>query len=437
MKKDVKRKKSWSSGNWLLLIAVLLVVLVSVPVINEMVPRRVKVRYISFDGVVESEYETRAHRVSDFLAEHEYEIADSDMVFGLMEEAATKPTVDDLKAGLRNVYMYYTGQLEKREEIFPYKGGFRRTAGSMRGTAIKADVAAQGSGGESDEPSADAYETQNGPAADAHETQNEPAAGASGNQSPEQDAGADAFITEGMTIEIKKAETAAAKIGGEKVKLVLYPGTVEETLKYNGVEWDEDDIIKPALEDKLGFDDKIKITRVDIVTEEKKETIEPVEEGAVFDKGLASGTIVRTEGKPGKAVYKYTYKYVNGKKKKTKKEFDRWVKKPTNIQLRFGTSVTGETGAVDFSETFTGNCTAYYFGNNAHGATGGRCHYGTCAVDPKVIPYGTKLYVEGYGTAVANDCGGAVKGHIIDLYMRSTKECFSWGRRNKKVYVLR
>jgi 3D (Asp-Asp-Asp) domain-containing protein len=128
---------------------------------------------------------------------------------------------------------------------------------------------------------------------------------------------------------------------------------------------------------------------------------------------------------------------VNGKKKKTKKEFDHWIRKPTNIQLRFGTSVTGESGDVEFDETFIGNCTAYYFGNNAHGATGQRCHYGTCAVDPRVIPYGTKLYVEGYGTAVANDCGGAVKGHIIDLYMRSTKECFSWGRRNKKVYILK
>ena len=57
-------------------------------------------------------------------------------------------------------------------------------------------------------------------------------------------------------------------------------------------------------------------------------------------------------------------------------------------------------------------------------------------MDPKVIPYGTKLWVEGYGTAVANDCGGAVKGNIIDLYMHSTKECYSWGRRNVKTYVL-
>ena len=128
---------------------------------------------------------------------------------------------------------------------------------------------------------------------------------------------------------------------------------------------------------------------------------------------------------------------MNGKKIKTRKKFKKWIKTPVGIKLTFGTNQTGETGKVEYSSTFIGNCTAYYFGNNAHGATGQRCHYGTCAVDPKVIPYGTKLYVEGYGTAVANDCGGAVKGHIIDLYMRSTKECFSWGRRNKKVYILK
>lgn len=53
-----------------------------------------------------------------------------------------------------------------------------------------------------------------------------------------------------------------------------------------------------------------------------------------------------------------------------------------------------------------------------------------------MIPYGTKLYIEGYGVAVANDCGGAVKGNVIDLYMNSTSECIQWGRRYKKVYVL-
>ncbi len=374
-----------SAGKWLLVIAALLLVFAAVPVIDEFIPRKVTVKYITFEGDLEKEYETRAHKVSDFIGEHEYEIADADMVQDLYEADAVDPTVDDIKNGLKSWFMHLIGKWGKEEPLLPYVRGLDRTAGSMRGT----------------------------------------------------DDTADSYIQNGMTIRVKKAEKKKALIGGKKTEIYMYPGSVGETLKYNDIELDEDDLIKPAVDHELGFDDQIKITRVKIVTEEKKETIEPKEAGAVFDRSLASGTIARTEGKAGKAVYRYTYKYVNGKKKKTKKEFDHWIRKPTDIQLRFGTSVTGETGAVEFGETFIGNCTAYYFGKNAHGATGGHCHYGTCAVDPRVIPYGTKLYVEGYGTAVANDCGGAVKGHIIDLYMRSTKECFSWGRRNKKVYILK
>lgn len=414
MEQERKLKKRWSIGKWLLLIAALLVVLAAVPVVDEFIPRKVTVKYITFDGVVEKEYETRAHRVSDFVAEHGYEIGDDDMVLDLYETAAMDPKPDNIKEGLKNLYLQYTGKLEKEESSLPFANGFERSAGSMRNAELEADGASM----EKQQADADP------------ETADEALL-------EKQAAGADRFVANDMTIRVKKAEEKTAKIGGKKRKINTYPGTVAETLAYNDIEWDEDDEIKPALDSELGFDDKIKITRVKVVVKEKTESIEPKEEGAVFDSSVASGTIVRTEGKPGKAVYKYTYKYVNGKKKKTKKEFDHWIRKPTNIQLKFGTSVTGESGEVDFSETFIGNCTAYYFGNNAHGATGGRCHYGTCAVDPKVIPYGTKLYVEGYGTAVANDCGGAVKGHIIDLYMRSTKECFSWGRRNKKVYVLK
>ena len=383
--RKTKKRKYMSAGKWLLVIAALLLVFAAVPVIDEFIPRKVTVKYITFEGNLEKEYETRAHKVSDFIGEHEYEIADADMVQDLYEADAVDPTVDDIKNGLKSWFMHLIGKWGKEEPLLPYVGGLDRTAGSMRGT----------------------------------------------------DDTADSYIQNGMTIRVKKAEKKKALIGGKKTEICMYPGSVGETLKYNNIELDEDDLIKPAVDHELGFDDQIKITRVKIVTEEKKETIEPKEAGAVFDRSLASGTIARTEGKAGKAVYRYTYKYVNGKKKKTKKEFDHWIRKPTDIQLRFGTSVTGETGTVEFGETFIGNCTAYYFGKNAHGATGGHCHYGTCAVDPRVIPYGTKLYVEGYGTAVANDCGGAVKGHIIDLYMRSTKECFSWGRRNKKVYILK
>ncbi|NEZ47578.1 hypothetical protein FDF74_10285 [Clostridium niameyense] len=62
--------------------------------------------------------------------------------------------------------------------------------------------------------------------------------------------------------------------------------------------------------------------------------------------------------------------------------------------------------------------------------------YSTIAVDPRVIPFGTKVYVEGYGYAIADDIGGRIKGNIIDVFLTSEAECNSWGRRNVKVHIL-
>ncbi|PGB03400.1 3D domain-containing protein [Bacillus toyonensis] len=58
------------------------------------------------------------------------------------------------------------------------------------------------------------------------------------------------------------------------------------------------------------------------------------------------------------------------------------------------------------------------------------------AVDPAVIPLGSTVYVEGYGTAIAGDTGSAIKGHIIDLLMPDSATANNWGRRTVKVTIL-
>ena len=57
-------------------------------------------------------------------------------------------------------------------------------------------------------------------------------------------------------------------------------------------------------------------------------------------------------------------------------------------------------------------------------------------MDPSVIPLGTRLYVEGYGYATADDIGSAIKGDRIDVFFESQGDCVRWGRRYTKVYVL-
>ncbi len=61
---------------------------------------------------------------------------------------------------------------------------------------------------------------------------------------------------------------------------------------------------------------------------------------------------------------------------------------------------------------------------------------GIVAVDPEVIPYYTKMYVPGYGVALAGDCGGAIQGHIIDVFVDSYDEAWDWGRKNIEIYIL-
>lgn len=243
-------------------------------------------------------------------------------------------------------------------------------------------------------------------------------------------------VEDGMEIRVRHATNAVAKIAGKDTKVLIVPGTVEDNLLLNDIEFDDDDIITPSLNTKITDKTKIEVKEVTIKTVTKKETVK-ARSVVRLDPKLTSGVEERVNGHDGKAVYEYTTTYINGKKKETKKTVKKWIKKVQDNELRLGTSLTGHTGEFEVKESFTGNTTAYWMGNNARGASGGRCVYGTCAVDPKRIPYGTDMWVEGYGYARANDCGGAIKNDHIDLWMHSYRESCQWGRRFVTVYVLK
>lgn len=106
-----------------------------------------------------------------------------------------------------------------------------------------------------------------------------------------------------------------------------------------------------------------------------------------------------------------------------------------------GRTITTEDGEVlTYTSTMSVEATAYTGGGIT--ATGTSARYGAIAVDPTVIPYGTKMYIVSddgkwiYGVATAEDCGGAIKGHIIDLYFDDYSTCIQFGRRNCTVYIL-
>ncbi|MBO6179306.1 MAG: peptidoglycan-binding protein [Selenomonadaceae bacterium] len=90
-------------------------------------------------------------------------------------------------------------------------------------------------------------------------------------------------------------------------------------------------------------------------------------------------------------------------------------------------------------KTITMHATAYSPqdpGVGKYTATGARVRKGIVAVDPKVIPLGTKLYIEGYGEAVAADVGGGIKNYVIDIAFDTHSEAIAFGRRNVVVTIL-
>jgi 3D (Asp-Asp-Asp) domain-containing protein len=68
--------------------------------------------------------------------------------------------------------------------------------------------------------------------------------------------------------------------------------------------------------------------------------------------------------------------------------------------------------------------------------SGERARFGIVAVDPRIIPLGSRVYVEGYGPALAADVGGAIKGPRIDLCFNSTHQARAWGRRSVRVWIV-
>jgi 3D (Asp-Asp-Asp) domain-containing protein len=81
---------------------------------------------------------------------------------------------------------------------------------------------------------------------------------------------------------------------------------------------------------------------------------------------------------------------------------------------------------------------AYYKGGNGLvTATGVKCKEGrTIAVDPKVIPYGTYVYIEDVGIRVAEDCGG-FRDMTIDIYMKTESACYDLGKQTKRVWIIK
>ncbi|MDN3955385.1 peptidoglycan-binding protein [Sporolactobacillus laevolacticus] len=128
---------------------------------------------------------------------------------------------------------------------------------------------------------------------------------------------------------------------------------------------------------------------------------------------------------------------------KTEDQSKQAQSQPATNQPKKQTRVIRKTETVAAVKEFYANSTAYTArctGCSGTTATGidliKNPNTKVIAVDPSVIPLGTKLYVEGYGYAIAGDTGGAIKGRKIDVFFNSNSDALQWGRRTVKVRVL-
>ncbi|MBS4193437.1 DUF348 domain-containing protein [Bacillus sp. FJAT-49705] len=254
-------------------------------------------------------------------------------------------------------------------------------------------------------------------------------------------------IKNDLEITVDKAFPLTLSDGGKEQKVWSTSTTVGDFLTQQGITLNELDRTEPKAEEIVKENDIIQIVRVEKVTDVVEE---PIQFAVVTEKdsSLAKGSQkVINEGKEGLLTKEYEVVLENGKEisrkliseKKSKEKQDKVVAvgtKPLAVkQVASRGSESGQELYVD-STAYTANCN----GCSGRTATGInlRSNPGAkvIAVDPRVIPLGTKVYVEGYGYAIAADTGGSIKGNKIDVFFPSKADAYRWGRKTVKIKIL-
>lgn len=255
-------------------------------------------------------------------------------------------------------------------------------------------------------------------------------------------------IKEDIEIKVIRGFKVEISAGGKSIELKTIARPVKEVLTKAGIEFDEDDIIKPGLETIVKPNDEIRVTNVRSEVIAKQVTLSPKTEYRK-DKNLERGKrkTVRS-GESGLAEHQIQLTYHDEVLKKQTILAKKVIKPVVNEIVAVGTKPVVRTlvtsrGSYRYVETRVMEATAYYPGPESCGKwadgytyTGKKAGYGVVAVDPKVIRLGTQLYIEGYGKAEAADIGGAIKGNKIDLCYETYQEAIMFGRKKVKVYIL-
>ncbi|MBE7036736.1 MAG: DUF348 domain-containing protein [Ruminococcaceae bacterium] len=256
----------------------------------------------------------------------------------------------------------------------------------------------------------------------------------------------DSVLREGDEIVIERAKRIVLTADGVTRDIYSCESVLSKALADCGVVMGQYDEIMPVLETPVSEGMKVQIFRV-CVTEEV--CTEVIEKGTVIKpnyEARASHSVVVQEGEDGSE--EVTYKVITRDGVEIAREVlsSTVTKEPVDTIVEKGVQgakiVPASADELKVKEVIDGTATAYTARSGARTASGKVAAYGIIAVDPRVIPMGSKLYIEAvdgswtYGYAIAGDTGGAIKGKKIDLFYNSYSECIQFGRRPARIYVL-
>lgn len=257
-------------------------------------------------------------------------------------------------------------------------------------------------------------------------------------------------VSEKEIIKIKLAKPVEITANGVQLQVQSADDTIgemlkdeKESLEEHGIKFDENiDEVSPSLDSQIEDGMSVQIVNV-----EKKELVQNesinfetvVEKDKNLDKSVSK---VKSEGVNGEKQVTYEVVYRDGVETSRNITSTKTIKEPKNEIVVKGTGqVYASRGGESINYKEKINCVATAYSGDRTTATGrspvrNPGGMSTIAVDPSFIPLGSKVYVEGYGYAIASDTGGAIKGNIIDIFLNSSSECKSWGRRPVTVLIV-
>ena len=261
-------------------------------------------------------------------------------------------------------------------------------------------------------------------------------------------------------ITVRRGMTVTVRSGGETMQIISYGETVGQMVERMGIPVVEESIVSVSM-DAETFDGMDILIQTTLTSTDSYASAIPFEteyqETGLLDKGVE---VILTAGVDGQKLCTAEVTYIDGVESGRTVLSEEVISEPVTQVIAVGTGkgskgnkkpiigdgviITGSGDVLTYTRKDTFKATAYCRTDEGGEwtSTGTVTRVGAIAVDPKVIPYGTRMFIKTkdgsyiYGVATAEDCGGAIKGKRLDLFYETDAECRRFGIRNCDVYFL-